>query len=692
MRYPNKIILLFILIISFFPQNAVPQAVSASTTVMKSEAETPIKSDIHIHDIQGEGHTSPLVGEVVSNVEGIVTYQYTVGHANYFHMQTPESDYDGNTNTSEGIIVYTGDQVNVTTGDRVHVTGKVNEYYINGYRDKEETDLSVTQINARHDQSGNVSVLESNVALPAPIQLTSSDIPDVIMHEDGFTTFHPENAALDFWESLEGMRVEIAPSKAIAPQEHDEVIVVTNEYPTDTTNGGIHLNEGTPNAQTIHIKPHPEDDANTFPANTGDEFTQPITGVVNYEYATFKVFAEPDEVGAGYTEGGSEATESGIETDADQLTIASYNIENFSANASEQETPDDKASNLAHSITRDLKSPDIVAVIEMQDNNGGQEGPSNADASESFERLIREIENAGGPSYHYLNINPEYNEDGGAPHSNIRTGYLYNPDRVRAKKPLATEEAPCPADNGNCPSIPVEYEKGALNMNPGRIDPTNPVLNHTRKSLVAQFEFQGESVVVIANHLNARIIDDPPFGQNQPPEERSSEQRTEIARILNGFVRIIEADNPDENIVVLGDMNDHPFSAPLQTLAGDELTNLIEKVPKEKRYSYVHEGNSQVLDHILVSNHLEGKADIDIPHINADFSGAHGRASDHDPVLVQLDLRSEMSDAGIDGVEGSPSDKREQEHAVDQKVVYAALLFSGITIILTLITVMSRRK
>src|SRR5699024_5397820 len=135
--------------------------------------------------------------------------------------------------------------------------------------------------------------------------------------------------------------------------------------------------------------------------------------------------------------------------------------------------------------------------------------------------------------------------------------------------------------------------------------------------------------------------DDPTFGQNQPPELGSEDQRMELAQLLNGFVQDVQADNPDENIVVLGDMNDFEFSNPVKTLQGEELTNLIEKVPEADRYSYVYQGNSQVIDHMLVSDHLVDDAEIDMLHVNADFTEMHGRASDHDPVLAQLDVTAD---------------------------------------------------
>ena len=114
---------------------------------------------LQIHHIQGASHQSPKLDETVAGIEGIVTYEYKIGSGNYFHMQTPDDKKDNDPKTSEGIVVYTGNKAaNVEVGDLVSVDGTVDEFHIDGYYDtKRETDLPVTQINARNDQrwSGN---------------------------------------------------------------------------------------------------------------------------------------------------------------------------------------------------------------------------------------------------------------------------------------------------------------------------------------------------------------------------------------------------------------------------------------------------------------------------------------------------------------------------------------------------------
>lgn len=586
---------------------------------------------IQIHDIQGEGHLSPMIGHLVSGVEGVVTYKYDIRGSHYFHIQSLEENYDGNPNTSEAIVVYTGRAEDVEVGDLVSITGTVDEYHIDGYDDRVNTDLSVTQINARNDRGGKIEILREDIELPAPIVITSSDIPADIISDLGFDEFDPKNYAIDFWESMEAMRVEIAPSKAVAPQEHGDLVVVTEEYETDTIHGGILLKESGPNAQSIQFKLHPNNNARDLAVKTGDKITESIVGVVNYGFSNYKVYADLADIKAALVEVETTTPRSTkIEKDLNKLSIAAYNVENFSANTSDRETPVQKAKDIARAFVEDMESPDIIGVVEVQDNNGQLEGPEDADASESYERLIRVIQEAGGPTYEYANIDPEYNADGGAPHGNIRVGFLYNPDRVSM----------IDAEHGRATDA-VGYENGKLTLNPGRIDPNHSALERTRKPLAAQFEFKGETVVVVANHFNSKLGDYPYFGQVQPPILGSVEQRKEIAALVNNFVKDIMKDNPEENVVVLGDMNDFEFSEALDVLKGDELTNMVELVPEEERYTYVYQGNSQVLDHILVSNHLADQTEIDILHVNADFTDMHGRASDHDPLLAQIDLTKE---------------------------------------------------
>lgn len=106
------------------------------------------------------------------------------------------------------------------------------------------------------------------------------------------------------------------------------------------------------------------------------------------------------------------------------------------------------------------------------------------------------------------------------------------------------------------------------------------------------------------------------------------------AEVVHDFVAELLAMDPDAQVIVMGDLNDFQFSPPIELLEGEILNNLIETLPIEEQYTYVYDGNSQVLDHILVSESLMGRlAEFDILHINSEFDYDQ-RFSDHDILIA----------------------------------------------------------
>src|SRR5699024_4887506 len=99
-----------------------------------------------------------------------------------------------------------------------------------------------------------------------------------------------------------------------------------------------------------------------------------------------------------------------LSKEEEKVTIALYNVNQFSANESPYETTDEQTERIAQAFVHNMKSPDIIGVMDMQDNNGQVHGPLDADASESYSRLITHIQAAGGPRYDYVNIDPEYKD------------------------------------------------------------------------------------------------------------------------------------------------------------------------------------------------------------------------------------------------------------------------------------------
>ena len=266
---------------------------------------------------------------------------------------------------------------------------------------------------------------------------------------------------------------------------------------------------------------------------------------------------------------------------------------------------------------------------EIQDNNGVVDGIV-VDASDTYRLIISAIQAKGGPKYEFVDIPPEANQDGGEIGGNIRVGFLYRSDT----------NVSCTRMQGGGPRNSVDIRLGKkgleLTSNPGRIDPTNPAYMDSRKPLIAQFDVNGTPIFIIGLHLNSKGGDTALYGRYQPPLLLSEIQRLKQAESVNNFVNKMLMLDPDAKIIILGDLNDFQFSSPVMKLLGNNLMNLAITLPKEKQFSYIYEGNGQVLDHILVSPGLkESVSFFDFIHINTEFAITN-RFSDHDPTFAKF--------------------------------------------------------
>jgi predicted extracellular nuclease len=558
-----------------------------------------------IHDVQGAGHRSPLVGKRVE-VPGVVTAKSPNG----YWIQDPQPDDDAR--TSEGIFVFHGTGVSV--GDSVKTTGTVSEFR------GAATDLSITELtNSTFVPNGTAAPITPTLIGPGGLMPPTTVIEDDASDADTNGVFDPAQDGLDFHEALEGMLVRMDHLRAVGPTNGfaETATVVDGPAGPFTPRGGVYVTPADFNPERLIldnvVAPVPA-------ANTGDEYDGPIEAVVDYSFGNFKYYptSTPDLVDNHLQREVTDAPR------ANQLAVASMNVENL-----DPTDPPSKFTRLASILTDNLRSPDIVAIEEVQDNNGP--APGVTDATLTYDQFIAAIVAAGGPHYEFRQINPHNNTDGGEPTGNIRVGFLYRTDRGLA----FVGRGDAGPDTAN---EVVETEKGAeLRYSPGRIDPTNAAFTDSRKPLAGEFSWRGRTVFAIANHFNSKGGDQPLFGRFQPPARSSEVQRHAQAHVLAGFVKELLTADPRAAVAVMGDFNDFQFSETLDIVEGSGLTNLMETLPQDEQYSYVFDGNSQVLDQILLSPDLTTpKPEYDSVHVNAEFTD---QASDHDPQVARVVVR-----------------------------------------------------
>jgi hypothetical protein len=595
----------------------VPQSGTCTLTV-NVVVPTPI------HDVQGAGHISPRDGQAVSGVTGIVTARASNG----FWFQDPNPD--SSDATSEGLFALTSSTPRVSVGDAVVVGGRVSEFRPGGTG---STNLTTTEITGP-----SVSVLWSGNPLPPPTVVgTGGRVPPTEVIEDDATgdvessgVFDPASDGIDFYESLEGMRVQLNDAVAVGPSNaFGEIPVVADDganASVRTARGGVVVRPGDFNPERVFF-----DDqlAPTPRVNVGDHFPGAVVGVMDYSFGNYKlqVTSTPS------TESGGLDREVAAPAGADQLAVATFNVENL-----DPTDPQSKFDELAGLIVSNLRAPDIVAVEEIQDNSGpADDGVVDADVT--FAKLIGAIQAAGGPTYDFRQISPVNDQDGGEPGGNIRVGFLFRTDRG-----LAFIDRP----GGTATAATAVVGSGAatqLSFSPGRIDPANSAFTTSRKPLAAEFSFNGHHLFVVANHFNSKGGDQPLYGHFQPPARASETQRNQQAQVVHDFVASLEAADPDANAIVLGDLNDFEYSTALATLKSGLLHDLIETLPQSERYTYDFEGNSQTLDHILLSDALFGLPfSYDAVHVNSEFAA---QASDHDPQVVRATLKPPYAFSGF---------------------------------------------
>jgi predicted extracellular nuclease len=587
---------------------------------------------VRIHDVQGAGHRSPLVDQVVE-VEGVVTH--VAAHA--FYMQDAVSDADDA--TSEGVRVSFEEKV--TAGDLVRVSGVVREVRPGcsscAPTSEAFANLTVTEIGATE-----VLVLGHADDLPAPVRIgegagerrppgervAGEGAGDV---EAGAFTFDPARNGLDFYESLEGMRVLVDRARAVGPTVRlagrgAEVAVVANDGARAgrlSSRGGVLQLPGDDNPERILVTGVPDLDV-------GDVLNGSITGVVDYAFGNFELVA--DEVPLSLWLAPPRAVRPMPAPNADELSVATFNLENLGP-ASDA----DKLERIAAIVVAELGAPDVLVLQEIQDDSGPLDDGTTDDAS-TRAALVDAIATAGGPAYAVREVAPEDGQDGGQPGANIRIALLVREDRglrIVDRPGADARTANVVHDGGGAPE---------LAWSPGRIAPGDPAFTESRKPVALELRFGDRPLFVVGVHFNSRLGDAPLFGRFQPPPRPTREQRQAQALVVASFVRQLLTIDAAARVVVTGDMNDDAESPVLTTLEDAGLERTWGHVPVDDRYTYVFQGNSEAVDHVLVSHALaRGVVDARVAHANADF--AHG-ASDHDPVAVRMSFRGEGETGG----------------------------------------------
>ncbi len=598
--------------------------------ITSGEGPEPEPLALSVPEIQGAGHFSPYAGERVRTQGAVTAIAF-----NGFYLQ--DLPGDGNDDTSDGIFVFGGGS-GVAVGDLVSVEASVSEFVPGGAA---TGNLSITQLGAAavtvtgalDPASLQAVVIGASGRVPPNATVISDDETDPPINlqnaaEAAANPFDPAADGLDFYESLEGMLVRIEAPVAVSATRtfspfSSEFFVLANDggdvAPRDARNrrGGIDLqpdrdNRGDQNPERVQVQLDGTLYPGAVPAVTVGDRLGDVTGVVGYSFGNFEVNAtQVFDVHPG----GLARERTRFRALPFTARVASYNVLNLSPDASDA----NQRATLAGHIAHNLRAPDVVALQEIQDNSG-ETDDGVTDADETLRALADAIVAAGGPAYAFVDVAPADGSSGGVPGGNIRNAFLYDPARVRLQ--------------------------GFQSLTPAALagyGVSNPdAFVGTRDPLLATFSRRGRSFTVINNHLSSRFGSTPVFGAVQPFVQAGEDERGAQTGALNEVVDALLARERHARILVLGDLNTFQFTDEIaETLpgSGDErvLFNLVDRLRDDEVYTFNFEGNSQVLDHVLVSRALRRWSWLDIVHVNVDYPRVDDSVgSDHEPLVVQL--------------------------------------------------------
>ena len=591
---------------------------------------------LSIAAIQGVGARSPVEGQIVTTT-GVVTGRKTNG----FYIQSTDSATDGDPRTSEGLFVFTSTAppANIAAGTMVSVTGRVLEFVPAA----DPLSPPLTELG----ESPAIEIRGSGASLPAPIEIRAADLT--------------ANGGHQQLERLENMRVRMASLTVVSPTLGG----VSEANATATSNGvfygvisgvdrpfrepGIDVRQpvppGTPccvprfdgNPERIRVDSDGQPGAPPLDVTTGT-LIQNLVGPLDYGFQSYTVLPDPGAPLTVFVAG----VPGGVRPSRpDELSVAWINLQRFFDNTDDRTVAEAvlttaayqlrlmKASTYLRSV---LGLPDVLAVGEVE----------NLATLQTLAAVVnRDAVGLDGPDPGYV----AYLEEGNDP-SGIDVGILVKRARIEVlefrQEGLAEMFRATAA--------------GALEL----LNDRPPLLIGVRATGADNAQLR---VSILVNHLRS-LID---VENVAATGARVRAKRAAQAEFAASLIRRRLADNPQEHLLVVGDLNAYEVNdgyvdvvgtlrgapAPREQVVVEtrddidpDLVNLITMLQPLQRYSYVFDGTAQALDHMLVTESLRSRVSLftyvrgnaDAPEVWRSDSRRPERISDHDAAVAYFRL------------------------------------------------------
>ncbi len=596
---------------------------------------------VKIHDVQGPTTFSPYAGQLVS-VVGIVTGI----KSNAFFVEAPFAEWDASPATSEGLEIYGSVPAGLAIGNEVKVTGTVSDYVSSSY----PGDIPLTEISG----SFAFQLLDANAPLP-PAQTIAAEDASASGPRDQLAKFEGMRVHVDSMTTVSGTGGTITEASATSSSNDTFFAVVTGVArpfrepgldPTVTVPPGlppmVPRFDGNPELLRIDCRAivDPPGYPNPHDVTAGQVVTN-VNGVVDQVSGVYTIVADPTDPPVV---GGTPESAGAVPVPAaDEFTVASFNMQRFFNDADDSATGGPVltatafATRLAKAslaIRTVLREPDIIGVQEVE----------NLATLQAIAARVNEDAAAQGPNPGYVAYLEEGNDPGG-----IDVGFLV---KARVAVTNVTQDG-----------------KDATYVNPN----TNlPEMLNDRPPLVLRATVAHPGglspfpVTVVVNHLRSLSgIDSETTPSGDPDGPRVRAKRRAQAEYLAELIQ--QHQSAGERVVSVGDYNAYQFADGLVDVVGTveglpatadqvlltspdlvnpDLVDLVNTLPLDQRYSYIENGNAQVLDHALVSSSLMAsfsrfayaRVDADFPEAYRNDATRPERISDHDMPVAYFKL------------------------------------------------------
>jgi len=580
----------------------------------------PVQS-VMIHDVQGNGSASPLVGTAVL-IEGIVVGDFqdvsgSNGDLNGFFVQEEDADADGDPMTSEGIFVYDGNSpaIDVANGDLVSVTGQVSEF-------NDLTEITSTS---------GVTVLSSGNALPtaATLSLPVTSVDDFEAYEGMLVTFPQALVISEYFNFDRFGEIVLTSQRHLTPTAEFEPgpdsIAAASAFLLDkiTLDDGLSIQNPDP---AIHPDGRVFDLTNLL---RGGDRVANVTGVMDYAFGLYRI--QPTQ-GADYTSANPRTA--APDPVGGNLKVASFNVLNYFTTlddgvnficgpAGDQNC---RGADDATEFTRQRDKiigaltaidADMVGLIEIENH-------VNDEALQDLVNGLNAVPNAG--PYNFVST-------GTIGTDAIKVAMIYKPASVSLVGGHAILDS---------------------SVDAGFIDTKN------RPTLAQTFmdNSTGSVFTVAVNHLKSKgspcdDVSDPDTGNGSG---NCNLTRKAAAEALVAWLATDPTGSGDEDFLIIGDLNAYDKEDPIDAVVAGGYTDLIHHFLGEGAYSFVFDGQLGYLDHALANAGLMDEiTGVTIWHINADepdlidydtsfkqdaqdaiYAPDAFRSSDHDPVIIGL--------------------------------------------------------